>query len=323
MEKILITGVSGEVGYTLVKKLKALYPNSKITATDIKEPSSDISPLLQEFVKGDITNKDEVDKIVLDGNFDTIFHLASILSTGGEKNPELAFNVNIDGTMNLLESATESSLKKGRPVIFMFPSSIAAHGEPLTSYGIAKKSCEKIGVYFSKYYKLLDTTINRNNLIDFRGIRFPGLLSPDTLPTGGTSDYGPEMLHAAAQGKDYECFVRADSTIPFMAMDDAVDILIKLASTEKAKLTRSVYEVSGFSVSAKDIETKVKEFFPSVNVTYKIDEARQRIVDSWPKEVGSEAAIVDWGYSIQFDFNKAFTEYLIPKIKNRYSSSKV
>lgn len=321
MEKVLITGVSGEVGFTLVQKLKNLQAECHITALDIKEPSNEIKSLVDDFKTCDITNKDKVFEIVSKGSFDKIFHLASILSTGGEKNPEMALDININGTINLLEAATQNSLNKKGPIIFIFPSSIAAHGQPITSYGIAKKSCEKLGIYFSKYYKLLDGSLDRNHLIDFRSVRFPGLLSPDTVPTGGTSDYGPEMLHAAAQGKDYECFVRQDSTIPFMAMDDAVDILITLSSAKKEDLTRSIYEVSGFSVSAKQIEEKVKESFPNIQVTYKIDEARQRIVDSWPKEVTSEVAVKDWGYELKFDFDRTFSEYLIPKIRERYKTT--
>lgn len=259
-----------------------------------------------------------VDKIFEEFDFDIVFHLASILSTGGEKNPELASKVNLIGTLNLMENATASAIKKQKAVKFIFPSSIAAHGDPITVYGVSKLACENLGRYFSKNYKLLDTSINRDNLIDFRCVRFPGLLSPDTVPSGGTSDYGPEMLHAAAQNKSYECFVREDSTIPFMAMADAAEILYKLATVDKEKLTRQVYEVGGFSVSAKEIYEMTKKFFPEFEMTYKINEERQRIVDSWPKSVESTDAEADWGYKLNYDFEKTFSEYLIPKIKERY-----
>ena len=206
-----------------------------------------------------------------------------------------------------------------KSIKFLFPSSIAAHGDPITVYGISKKACEDLGKYYSKNYKLLDNKLNRKFLVNFRSVRFPGLLSPDTLPSGGTSDYGPEMLHAAAQDKKYECFVRPNTMIPFMAMVDATKILYKLLQTPKSKLTQVVYEVSGFSVSAKEIENKIKKEFSSLKVTYKINEERQRIVDSWPKRVGSEKATKDWGYKLEYNFEKTFSDYLIPKVKKRYS----
>jgi threonine 3-dehydrogenase len=319
MEKILVTGVSGEVGFGLVKKLKETSKDCHIMALDLKKPSEEILGYIDDFIECDITDKQKVMQIVLKGGFSKIFHLASILSTGAEKNPETAIAVNIEGTINLLESANQSSLNSEKSVIFLFPSSIAAFGDPITSYGIAKQACEKLGTYFSQFYKLLDHTIDRNKLIDFRSVRFPGLLSPDTVPTGGTSDYGPEMLHAAARGAIYECYVRPDSTIPFMAMADAVEILVKLANTQKYSLKSKVYDLSGFSVSAAQIEQKVKSAFPNANITYKVDENRQRIVDSWPKSVESTQAVNDWGYNLRYDFDRTFDEYLIPKIKARYS----
>jgi len=174
-----------------------------------------------------------------------------------------------------------------------------------------------LGNYFSKNYKLLGE-IDRNNLIDFRCIRFPGLLSPDTVPSGGTSDYGPEMIHAAAQGNDYECFVRPDSTIPFMAMADAAGVLMQLADAPKENLKSFVYNVAGFSVSASEIYEMTKKFFPDFKMTYKISPERQRIVDSWPANVDDTKAQKDWGWKRAFDFEKTFSEYLIPNIIKRY-----
>jgi threonine 3-dehydrogenase len=337
MLQALITGISGEVGTGLIKKLHS--QNYKIVAADIKNPEEEVSKFINKFYICDISDKIAVDKIFEEQNFDIIFHLASILSTGGEKNPELAAKVNIEGTLNLLEAATNQSLKDNKSIKFIFPSSIAAYGlpnlevkgkklkvkedeflNPVTIYGISKLACENLGNYFSKNYKLLGE-IDRNNLIDFRCVRFPGLLSPDTVPSGGTSDYGPEMVHAAAQGKDYECFVRAGSTIPFMAMADAVNVLLGLANATKENLRNFVYNVHGFSVSAKQIYDITKRFFPDFEMTYKINDERQRIVDSWPVDVDDSKAIKDWGWKKVFDFEKTFSEYLIPKIKERYKKT--
>jgi len=339
--KALVTGISGEVGTGLIKKLHS--QNYEVIAADIKEPTDEVEKLLTKFYLCDISDKNSVDKIFEAQNLDIIFHLASILSTGGEKNPELAAKVNIDGTLNLLEAATNQSLKTtplrqgfAGQVKFIFPSSIAAYGikntnlksqitkikedeylNPITIYGISKLACENLGNYFSKNYKLLGE-IDRINLIDFRCIRFPGLLSPDTVPSGGTSDYGPEMIHAAAQGKSYECFVRADSKIPFMAMADAAEVLTKLAEAPKKNLKSFVYNVHGFSVSASEIYDMTKKFFPEFKMSYKINEERQRIVDSWPEDVDDSSAVNDWSWKPKYSFEKTFSEYLIPKIKERY-----
>lgn len=317
METVLITGISGEVGYGLVKKLTDL-KNYQIIALDIKQPEPEILKLLTKFYISDITDKESIDNIFKEQKIDIVFHLASILSTGGEKNPELASDINITGTLNLLKAVTKSGLENKKSIKFIFPSSIAAHGNPITIYGVSKLACENLGVYFSRNYKLLDTTIDRNNLVDFRSVRFPGLLSPDTLPSGGTSDYGSEMIHSAAQNLSYECFVRPDTTIPFMAMSDAVEILMMLLLAPKNNLFEQVYEIGGFSVSAEQIESEIKKNFPNAKISYKINEERQKIVDSWPKEINSDQAIKDWGYKINYNFEKTFSDYLIPKIKSRY-----
>ena len=337
MLQALITGISGEVGTGLIKKLHS--QSFRVIAADIKKPEEEISKFIDKFYVCDISDKAGVNKIFDEQEFDVIFHLASILSTGGEKNPELAAKVNIDGTINLLEAATNQSLKNKKTTKFIFPSSIAAYGmpnldekaknkkvtedqflNPITIYGISKLACENLGNYFSKNYKLLGE-IDRNNLIDFRCVRFPGLLSPDTVPSGGTSDYGPEMVHAAAQGKDYECFVRPDSTIPFMAMADAVEVLTQLAEAPKEKLGSFVYNVAGFSVSASEIYDMTKKFFPKFNISYIINPERQRIVDSWPFDVDDAKAQKDWNWKRGFDFGKTFSEYLIPKIRQRYKKT--
>jgi nucleoside-diphosphate-sugar epimerase len=335
MLQALITGISGEVGHGLIKTL-ASSSKYEVTAADIKTPDETIADSLKNFFECDISDSSSVNKIFEKENFDVIFHLAAILSTGGEKMPEKAIDVNIKGTLNLLEAATASAIKNKKSVKFIFPSSIAAYGlstmeekkknkkvteekflDPITIYGVSKLTCEKLGRYFSENYMLL-SDLDRGNLIDFRCVRFPGLLSPDTLPSGGTSDYGPEMIHAAAQGNSYECFVRPDTTIPFMAMADAADVLINLSEAPKKNLSRSVYNVAGFSVSAEEIAKEVKKFFPEFKISYKINPERQKIVDSWPVDVDDACAQRDWSWKNKYNFEKTFSDYLIPKIKERY-----
>jgi nucleoside-diphosphate-sugar epimerase len=154
--------------------------------------------------------------------------------------------------------------------------------------------------------------------VDFRSVRFPGLISALTVPSGGTSDYAPEMIHAAARGEPYHCFVRPDTTIPFMAMPDGVDALLTLAAAPRGRLTRTAYNLSAFSRSAAEIRDVVVAAFPNAKIDYQVDAKRQGIVDSWPADVDDSAARADWGFAPTYDFERAFREYLIPTIQQRY-----
>ena len=156
--------------------------------------------------------------------------------------------------------------------------------------------------------------------VDFRSVRFPGLISATTTPSGGTSDYASEMIHAAAKDEPYACFVRPDTTIPFMAMPDASSALLRLAAAPRESLSRSAYNVAAFSRSAEQICETVRRSFPQAAITYKIDAKRQGIVDSWPADVDVSAAEGDWGFEPVFDFDRAFRDYLIPTIGKYYAS---
>jgi threonine 3-dehydrogenase len=155
--------------------------------------------------------------------------------------------------------------------------------------------------------------------VDFRAVRFPGLISALTVPTGGTSDYAPEMIHAAAKGEPYACFVREDTRIPFMAMPDAVTALLQLAHAPQEVLTRSVYNVRAFSLTAGQIRDRVLQAFPTAQISFdQTDKKRQAIVDSWPADIDDSAARQDWGWRPEYNADKAFNEYLIPQIAQRY-----
>src|SRR5258708_5832301 len=177
--------------------------------------------------------------------------------------------------------------------------------------------CERFGGYFSRNYKQLATRAGSRR-VDFGCLLFPGLISAMTMPSGGTSDYAPEMIHAAAKGEPYECFVRPDTTIPFMAMTDGVDALLALAAAPRARLTRSAYNLAAFNPSAAAIRDVVLAAFPDAAIEYKVDAKRQGIVDSWPAAVDDAAARRDWGFAPRYDFERAFREYLIPTIRQRY-----
>jgi nucleoside-diphosphate-sugar epimerase len=245
--------------------------------------------------------------------------------------------VNVDGTLNLLEFAQHEGESHGRPVLFIYPSSIAAFGlpdlatktrvgavaeddwnVPQTMYGCNKLYCEHLGRYYAKHYKQLAAdTIGR---VDFRAVRFPGLISAATVPSGGTSDYAPEMIHAAARRQPYACFVRPDTRIPFMAMPDAIDALLQIASVPRPRLTRTAYNLAAFNPTAEEIYTVVTGAFPEAQITWKVDPKRQGIVDSWPAAVNDAAARQDWGFAPRFNFQRAFDEYLIPGIRERYGA---
>ena len=188
---------------------------------------------------------------------------------------------------------------------------------PITMYGCNKLYCEQLGDYYAHHYKQLSAD-PISGRVDFRAVRFPGLISAVTVPSGGTSDYAPEMIHAAAKGEPYECFVRPDTRIPFMAMPDGVAALLALAKAPRGAITRSAYNLGAFAPTADEVRTEVLRAFPSADVSYKVDEKRQGIVDSWPEDVDDGAARRDWGFAPKYDFTSAFREYLIPAIRERY-----
>jgi len=335
---VLITGASGEIGHALITRLHASDPDRPIVTLDLNPLPPESAAKVRQAVHGSILDGALLDGILAQYEVDRVYHLAALLSTRSEFSPALAHKVNVEGTLNLLEFAQKQGESHGRPVAFFYPSSIAAfglptltvktaagkikeddHNVPTTIYGANKLYCEHLGRYYSRHFKQLAAE-TMSGKVDFRCIRFPGLISAETVPSGGTSDYAPEMIHAAAEGKPYACFVRPDTRIPFMAMPDAVDAVVRLMDAPRAKLTRTVYNIGAFAPSAAEIAEVVHAAFPKPNITTKVDEKRQGIVDSWPADVDDSAARHDWGHSPTFGFAAAFGEYLIPTIKKRYAA---
>ena len=173
-----------------------------------------------------------------------------------------------------------------------------------------------LGSYFSEYYHQL--AAERPQMLDFRCIRFPGLISAFTVPSGGTSDFGPEMLHAAAKGEPYAAFVRPDTQIPFMAMPDAVTALLGLSRAPKEALSRTVYNVTSYSLTAEQFRQQVIKAFPDAEISFNPDLKRQQIVDSWPADLNDNDARRDWDWKPDFDVDRSFSEYLVPNILKRY-----
>jgi nucleoside-diphosphate-sugar epimerase len=332
---VLVTGANGEIGHGLLTRLAA--EGRSIVTLDIAPLEPQLAPLVRREFTGSVTDVGLLERILAEFEIDLVFHLAALLSTRSEFTPMSAHQVNVEGTLHLLEFAHYEGLSHGRPVVFMYPSSIAAYGlpdletknrakrvredewnTPTTMYGCNKLYCEHLGRYYARHYKQL--AAESSGHVDFRCVRFPGLISALTQPAGGTSDYAPEMIHAAAKGEPYACFVRKDTRIPFMVMPDAIDALLRLAAVPRERLTRIAYNLAAFSPTADEMCEVVSKAFPRASVSWQTDEKRQRIVDSWPAEVDDSAARRDWGFSPHFDFGRAFNEYLIPTIRERYGA---
>jgi threonine 3-dehydrogenase len=331
---VLITGAGGEIGHGLVTRLAA--SAAPIITLDVAPLDPALAPLVAREFTGSITDANLLERVLAEFEVDRVFHLAALLSTRSEFTPMAAHHVNVEGTLNLLEFAQKQGESHGRPVVFIYPSSIAAYGlpsldvkaragrvredeftHPTTMYGCNKLYCEHLGRYYAKHYKQLSADANPH--VDFRAVRFPGLISALTVPSGGTSDYAPEMIHAAAKREPYACFVRPDTTIPFMAMPDGVDALLTLAAATRDRLTRTEYNLTAFNPSAAQVQEVVVQAFPGASITFAVDQKRQGIVDSWPADVDDSAARNDWGFAPAYDFARAFSEYLIPTIRKRYA----
>ena len=333
---VVITGAGGEIGHGLIDRI-AEGGDRRIVTVDVSPLEASIARKVDREVTGSIMEKALLERLMAEFEVDLIFHLAALLSTRSEFTPVAAHEVNVEGTLHLLEFAQHEGESHGRPVVFIYPSSIAAYGlpdiatrarvgkvredeylHPTTMYGCNKLYCELLGDYYARHYKQLaaDTASGR---VDFRSVRFPGLISAQTVPSGGTSDYAPEMIHAAAKGEPYACFVRPDTRIPFMAMPDGVEALLTLASAPRDRLQRTSYNVGAFNPSAEEIRNVVMNAFPDANLSWQTDRKRQAIVDSWPADVDDTAARRDWGFEPRYDFERAFSEYLIPNIRARYA----
>ena len=332
---ILITGVNGEIGHGLVRSLFEQGTRNLI-GIDLNTPDTYIQERTQDCLVGNILDKNLLERINAQYQIDAIYHMAALLSTRAEFSPVIAHEVNVDGTLSLLDLAMEQAQSHGQPVKFFFPSSIAVYGLPTletktkvgavleddyrypqTMYGCNKLYCESLGNYYSHYYKRLSAH-DTAGLVDFRSIRFPGIISAHTLPAGGTSDYAPEMIHAAAKGEPYSCFVREDATIPFMTMSDAISAIEMLMAAPRTALSKLVYNVRAFNPSAAEFLALVKSYYPEADINFIINDNRQSIIDSWPADIDDTQARQDWGWTARHDLKGAFAEYLMPEIRSRY-----
>ncbi len=294
MKRILVTGGLGQIGSSLVPFLREKYGRENVVVADIREPQKDVEP----FVKLDIMDRDELDRVIDEYDIDTIYHLAAILSAKGEKNPQLAFRINIIGLYNILEAGREHSLER-----IMVPSSIAAFGpetpkdntpndtvlRPRTIYGISKVTGELLGLYYWEKYGL-----------DVRGVRYPGIISWSAMPGGGTTDYAVEIFHYALRGKKYVCFLREDTVLPMMYMPDAIKAITMLAEAPTERLVhRTDFNVQAMSFAPRDLVNEIRKYV-DFEVEYRPD-YRQKIADSWPRSLDDSAARREWGWKPDYN----------------------
>jgi len=308
LKKILITGAAGQIGSELAVSLRERYGNENVVlGVHRRELPEDLKE--GPWEKIDVTDRKEIDKIIEEYEIDTVYHLAAILSAKGEKNPQLAFKVNIIGTYNILEAGVKYNLEK-----IIIPSSIAVFGpetpkentpnetilRPTTMYGITKVTGELLGNYYFKKYGL-----------DVRGLRFPGIISWKTLPGGGTTDYAVEIFYYAVQGKKYTCFLKEDTYLPMMYMPDAIRALIELAEAPLKNLKHHAdFNITAMSFSPRELVAEIRKYIPDFEVEYKPD-YRQEIADSWPKSIDDSSAREEWGWKPEYDLPSMVKDMII------------
>ena len=315
----IITGASGEIGQNLISRFEKI-KNKKIIALDLNPPNKKLN--FYKFIKGSILDLEIINQLAKDYIIVEFLHLAAVVSTKAENKPELAKEVNINGTLHLLNLALLQSMKYQITTKFFFPSSIAVYNtkgingtidensycNPKTIYGQHKLFCENLGTAFDLYG-------NEQNLkIDFRCIRFPGIISTNTIPTGGTSDYAPQMIHNAFNKKNYVCFVNELTCLPFIVMPDAIEAIDQLMNKIKNSLNKTVYNITSFSPTVLNLLKIIQRKYTDFQLTYSIDKMRQSIIDSWPDFIDDYHAKNDWGWKPKYDLDTAFNNYIVPQL---------
>jgi nucleoside-diphosphate-sugar epimerase len=311
MKRFLVIGSAGQIGSDLVPALRDKYGKENVIEADLKTPTT-----LREkdlFLNLDALNRDAISKIVHEREIDTIYHLASILSATGEKMPQTTWNLNMNSLVNVLEVGRMLNAER-----IIWPSSIAVFGpstpkentpnetvlRPNTMYGITKVSGELLVEYYFNKYGL-----------DTRSVRLPGIISSETPPGGGTTDYAVEIFYEAIRHKKYTCFVKEATTLPMMYMPDCIKSLIHLAEADSSKLEHRVFNVTGMSFTAGELATEIRKHIPQFRIEYKPD-FRQAIADSWPQSIDDSLARKEWGWAPSYDLSSMTTD-MINKLKEK------
>lgn len=307
--RILVTGGAGQVGTDLIANLNAR--GEEVVVFDLS-PAPVALPAGIQWIRGDVTNTAELFDCVKEVQPEVLYHFAAILSASGESMPHRAYSVNQDGTRNALEAARQFGVRQ-----VMFASTIAVFGpglpepvpneirlKPTTMYGVTKVAGELLGNYYHEKWGL-----------DFRGVRFPGLINAG-VPGGGTTDYALHMYVDGLRHGRYECYVGPESTVPMMYMADALRALVELSDAPREKLQRCIYNIAAVSPTADEFADAVRARVPGVEITYAVDPYRQGILDSWPNRVDDTCAREEWGWAHEYDLDK-MSDDLIARLKNK------
>jgi len=308
MENILIIGSGGQLGSELEEYLISIYGREKIFSSDIKKLNDKAS----NFILLDALDKKKLFEIVKNNKIKIIYHLAAILSAKGENDPIRTWNINMNTLFNVLELAREKIVSK-----VFWPSSIAVFGpsspnspalqssimDPITMYGISKLSGEN----WCEYY-------NKNYSTDVRSIRFPGVISYKSLPGGGTTDYAVDIFHSAIKNNKFSCFLKKETYLPMIYIDDALRAINKIMKVDKSNLTlSSSYNISAMSFSPEELFYSINKYKKSFEISYEPD-FRQKIADYWPNSIEDSRARKDWGWSENFSLEK-MTKEILMKLK--------
>jgi len=315
MKKILVTGAVGQIGSELTMMLRKKFGNDNVLATGRKTKPSETILNSGPFEYIDISKRETIEKVVNDYDIDTIYNMAAILSAVGEEKPLVCWDVNVNGLYNCLEVAREHSMVR----VFV-PSSIAVFGpetprdntpqetilKPKTMYGVTKVAGELLGDYYVKRFNL-----------DVRGVRYPGIISSETLPGGGTTDYAVEIFYKAIQQKKYTCFLRADTTLPMMYMPDCLKGTMDLMDVDVSKLKHHCdFNLASMSFSAEELSHEITKHIPEFTCDYKPD-FRQAIADSWPRSIDDSAARREWGWKPKYNLSD-MTKDMLKKLTKRF-----
>jgi nucleoside-diphosphate-sugar epimerase len=305
-EKVLVIGAGGQLGSELTQGLWRLHGKENVVATDVKPAEGILAT--GNFETLDVLNTPRLQDLISKNKFTQIYHLAAVLSATGEKNPKLAWQLNIDGLIHVLDAAVDNNVSR-----VYWPSSIAAFGpttpkiktpqdtimDPTTVYGISKLAGER---WCEWYFK--------NKGLDVRSLRYPGLIGYKTKPGGGTTDYAVDIFFKALTDKKFTCFLKPDTYLPMMYMDDAVKATLQLMEAPAANIkVRSSYNVTGMSFCPSEIAREISKFIPEFEISYKPD-FRQAIADSWPKSINDAPARIDWGWEPAFELEEMTEEIL-------------
>jgi len=317
IRKILVTGATGQIGSELTIELRKRYNGENVIAAGHKKKPREKLLKSGPFEYVDTADKENIEKVVKKYDIDTIYHLAAVLSAVGEENPQFAWHVNMDGLYNVLEVARECGVSR-----IFWPSSIAVFGlgaprvntpqdavlTPGTMYGVTKVAGELLCNYYFGRFGL-----------DVRSVRYPGIISSETPPGGGTTDYAVEIFYEAVKKKRYTCFVREDTVLPMMYMPDCIKAAIDLMEADSSKVKhRTSYNVAAISFSAGELTAEIKKYIPEFKCEYKPD-FRQRIADSWPMSIDDSIARMEWGWKPTYDL-ASMTKDMIEKLTRKFTT---